>query len=285
MEEKLKNNPINDFLGEIQSDLTLSSFWENCSKGRKLYHFTSVESFKSIWKTMTLLPQSRFHNDRISDIFMESFDDVEVPLEIIIALLEEVQKLGYISFVNVIEPSFENRFSVLANAKLGPADKKICIELNIDRMEIPQSAYQGSINYSRDYSIYHYSRWKDIKALSINELRRYISENAEKLFFAKKYCYSIENEYRIILSRMDKLNIEKAISNIYIFSSDAKTIQFVKTEVNGRCPVMSCGDYNLSTDLLDKNNRMYNSFKLYIDIEKASYNYKIHKEDTNYKFQ
>ena len=59
----------------------------------------------------------------------------------------------------------------------------------------------------------------------------------KELFFTKNKCWSGENEYRVLSKDDDYLNIENAISAVYLATENSPNLTFVRKLVNGIIPI------------------------------------------------
>lgn len=259
---------------------------------KKLYHYTSFDTFVKIWLTQRLKysPVSR-----VNDI-QESQVNSSVPT---------LNQMPIIWAYNDIRSSYKQisltmDFDTYMKGCMSPmmwghyADKRngVCIELDYDKLNIPESAFSSPVKYR---TILNKSTLLDKDIYTISQIRKYIKKNRNNIFFTKQKCWSGENEYRIISYTDEYLDIAGAITAVYLTSCDSDECIFVEKLVgdsipdrylhyiaavgNKALPVISDTRYDRAFKEKAQNNPANELNRL---SEKAIKIYEQHKDDDNF---
>ena len=216
-------------------------------QGRKLYHYTSFESFVKIWLSQKILLGSIKNvndfmeykhtvevNNPCSLPLTEAFNDVRMSFRQISFTLDSDQMEG-----------FKNPMMWGQYANKG---KGVCIEFDFSKL---------LLNYKdKDDVIDGFVCYKDKlpklppinNQKTRNDIRRYILRNKELIMFTKFTVWNAENEYRIVSDKISEIEIGNTISAVYLTSCLSDECKFVeKLLENVNVPVWTL---SVTTDIL-----------------------------------
>ena len=248
---------------------------------RKLYHFTSFEIFVRIWS----LKELKFGKvSNVNDI-QESLKEVKVSinqLPLMCAYQDILSSYKQISFTMDNDSYLKGFMNTMMWGYYGDKSHGVCLEFDFDKLTFPKGTIKGKVRYTK-----FPNRITEFPAdiVTIRDVKRFISKNANKLFFSKQIGWKEENEFRVLNNSLDYLNIENAITCVYLTSCESKECQMVEQLVNNVIPVKFLsyhGDLPIAVDTkrerdkllnakLDKNN-VLNSF-----YQQARQHYEKHK--------
>lgn len=254
-------------------------------QGRKLYHYTSFESFVKIWLSEKILLSSI---ERVND-FLEYKHTIEVNNPCCLPLAEafdEVRKsFRQISFTlddNQTE-GFKNPMMWGQYANKGQG---VCIEFDFCRL---LSKFKDNADVFDGFVCY---KDKIPKLPPINgqktrnDIRNYILSNKESIMFTKFTAWNAENEYRIVCDKIAEIKIDNTISAVYLTSCMSDECQFVeKLLETSNIPVWSL---YITTNMLFSQLEVVNPKDRREKIEKSNQlltqakdYYQNHKNDSN----
>lgn len=212
----------------------------------KLYHYTSLASFKFIWEGKKL----KFSESKGMNDFFErhSFTDpvesrlpyngenseVEVIENNVSAILCKINEYKQISLCmdypeglkGYASPMMWGQYERSKDEK-GNWQDGACIEIDLDAPALEAlNLLYSKITYTDQLSIQKLEGWDFTEKDAIN---KYIESNKELLFFTKHRHWEHENEFRIISNNMDYLDISNAITGVYVLGQGS----FAMKEVEG----------------------------------------------------
>lgn len=201
---------------------------------KKLYHYTSFDTFVKIWLNKNLRFAKVMDVNDIEEAAVSiSTSDLEQ-----VSLMEDLLKLR-ISYKQI---SFTMDYDTFLKGCLSPmmwgyyADRRkgVCIELEFDKLAFSEDIIKGPVIYKKKLKRSHEisKRIKTQKGLAY-----YVKRNKKRLFFTKRMCWSGENEYRILSNKQDYLNIDGAITAVYLTSCHSQECLLVEKLVNGQVPI------------------------------------------------
>lgn len=191
----------------------------------KLYHTTSLQSFLLIWakKRLKFAPVLGV-NDMIEKVLRIKDQNPQM-MPVLFALQDIRKKYKQISFTMDFDTSKKGYQSPLLWGIYGDKNNGVCIELDYNKLNLPENSFGGVVNYKEDV-------YPDIEIpkdiVSINSLKSFIREKQDILFFTKEKCWEYENEYRIITDSADYLDISNAVSAVYVANIDGLTYEIVE---------------------------------------------------------
>lgn len=207
---------------------------EGGEKYRRLYHYTSFNTFVKIWCTKKL----KFGT------IMEVNDILEVNTGIQIDNLQQKPlmfayqdiRTSYkqISFTMDYDSYIKGCMSPLMWGIYGDKRKGVCIEFDYTKLNISDDCLKDIVNYRPAV--------KSSIALptfltTAKDIKDFIKENANEMFFTKQESWQGENEYRLISDKNEFLDISSAITAVYLTSYDSIECLCVEDLVKDNCEV------------------------------------------------
>lgn len=203
-------------------------------KYQKLYHFTSFDIFTRIWLSQELKYGSITNvNDIQESSKYFSVHNVN-QLPVMCAFKDILSSYKQISFTMDIDSFFKGYMNILMWGHYGDKSKGVCIEFDYDRIEFPTDALAGVVKYT-DYPPQYTELPDDIE--TVWQVKNYISKHIKKLFFYKQTGWKGENEFRVISRSDDYLDVENAITCVYLTSCMSKECLLVEKLVKDEIPV------------------------------------------------
>lgn len=253
--------------------------------GRKLYHYTSFESFVKIWLSQRII-LGKIEN--VND-FLEYKHNLEVNNPCCLPLTEAFNEIRK-SFRQTSFAMDDNQIEGFKNPMMWGqyADKAngVCIEFDFDRLlpnfKDEKGVLDGFVRYLDKMPKLPQLNGEKTK----NDIRDYIIDNKDYIMFSKFSVWKAENEYRIVSDKITELNIENTISAVYLTSCLSNECRFVeKLLENSIVPVWSL---RLTTDISFSQLEVVNPQEQRKIIEKSAYInsqakdfYQKHKDDNN----
>ena len=254
-------------------------------QGRKLYHYTSFESFVKIWLSQKILLGSI---ENVND-FMEYKHTVEVNNPCCLPLAEAFNDVRMsfrqISFT-LDNDQMEGFKNPMMWGQYANKAKGVCIEFDFNRL---------FLNYKDKADVFDgFVCYKDKlpKLPPINgqktrdDIRKYILCNKEPILFTKFTVWNAENEYRIVSDNICEIEIDNTISAVYLTSCLSDECIFVeKLLENSNVPVWTLF---ITTDILFSQIQIADPQKRRDKIKESSYinsqakdYYQSYKNDSN----
>lgn len=196
-------------------------------QGRKLYHYTSFESFVKIWLSERILLGSI---GNVND-FMEYKHTVEVSNPCCLPLAEAFNDVRMsfrqISFT-LDDDQVEGFKNPMMWGQYANKGKGVCIEFDFNKLlpnyNSKDEVYDGFVRYEKN--IHKLPVIDGLKTK--NDIRRYILSNKETIMFTKFDVWEAENEYRIVSDNISEIKIDNAISAVYLTSCLSDECEFVE---------------------------------------------------------
>lgn len=213
----------------------------------KLYHYTSLDKFKLIWENKNL----KFSEIAGVNDFNEYRKIVSIPITqprenetlndnlqntkaLIQIVHKEINKYKQISLTKDYDSYIKGCMSPMMWGHYGDKGKGVCIELDFDKLDLKNKIYHGNIKYT---NLIQHAINLPFKIRKTDDVKRFVVQNIKSIFFIKTSDWKGENEYRIISKECDFLNIEKAISAIYVTDHKSDTCFDVENIVNDVVPI------------------------------------------------
>lgn len=199
---------------------------EDCYK--KLYHFTSFETFVLIWLKKRLKFSPRIGANDIKEINTSIDFGFHQP---VLALAYEDVRAAYkqICFSMDYTTSIKGFMNPLLWGVYANKNKGVCIEIDFDKLNTTDTLH-NPINYCA-CAPSNFLLPKTAK--SINDIKNYFIENQEELLFTKEACWEHENEFRIVSDKLSYLDVTNAISAVYLTSFESLEFEMVKELLKG----------------------------------------------------
>lgn len=199
---------------------------------KKVYHYTSLNSFFRIWLSKSLL-FSDVH--RMNDMLENNFSCCSNTLNLnaIDMYLRKRGEYKQISLNLDYDTYTLGCMSPVMWGHYGDSGKGVCIELDFEILKprLTTSMLHNRIKYVKKLTCPSF-------AGNITEENAYhiIERNKDEVFFQKLNCWAYENEYRIVSRIDDALSIKDAISSIYLTKCHSKEaemlMELLKNEEN-----------------------------------------------------
>ena len=254
-------------------------------RGRKLYHYTSFESFVKIWLSQKILLGSI---ENVND-FMEYKHTVEVNNPCCLPLTEAFNDVRMsfrqISFT-LDDDQMEGFKNPMMWGQYANKGRGVCMEFDFNKLYLnykdKSEVFDGFVCYKDKLP-----KLPPINGIiTRNDIRRYILRNKEPIMFTKFTVWDAENEYRIVSDNISEIEIDNTISAVYLTSCLSDECVFVeKLLENTNVPVWTlCVTTDMffsQIQIVDPQKRR-NKIKESCDINsQAKDYYQRHKNDCN----
>lgn len=199
-----------------------------------LYHYTSFDSFIKIWlsKSLKFSPVSNV-NDIQEKVIEASIADPE-QFELAKSFIEIRKSYKQVSFTMDFDSYLKGCMSPMMWGLYADKTKGVCVELDYNKILFPHNCLRGIVKYKAILNKYQ-GISPDVK--TEHDLDKFIQKHQDELFFTKNKCWSGENEYRVLSKDNDYLNIENAISAVYLASDNSPELEWVRKLVDGIIPI------------------------------------------------
>lgn len=215
--------------------------------GRKIYHYTSFDSFVKIWLSQKILLGSI---ENVND-FLEYKHTVEVCNPCCLPLTEAFNDVRasfrQISFT-LDDDQMEGFKNPMMWGQYANKGKGVCIEFDFNKLFLnykdKSDVFDGFVCYKDKLP-----KLPPINGIiTRNDIRRYILRNKELIMFTKFTVWNAENEYRIVSDKISEIEIGNTISAVYLTSCLSDECKFVeKLLENANVPVWTL---SVTTDIL-----------------------------------
>ncbi|MBE6263658.1 MAG: DUF2971 domain-containing protein [Prevotella sp.] len=201
-------------------------------KMQRLYHYTSFNSFVRIWLTKTL----KFGEiPNMNDMFEHNNSAQSNLLNVnhLDLFHKERRKYKQISLTMDYDSFTQGCMSPMMWGVYADKAKGVCIELDYNKL---QKHIKDSMLHDSIYYVQNLPEPPLITSEAVNDFDSFFRKNQKDIFFTKHESWANENEYRIISKDDDILNIEEAISAIYITkcnSTECECIEKLLKDNNG----------------------------------------------------
>lgn len=214
-------------------------------KYQRLYHFTSFDVFTRIWISQELKYGSTSNVNDIQESLKYYSVNSLSHLPVMCAYQDILSSFRQISFTMDNDSFWKGYMNTMMWGVYGDKTKGVCIEFDYDKIKLPKGAMAGIVNY-KDFPLQHTVLPDNLNTLK--QVKQYISKNLKRLFFQKQTIWRGENEFRVINRGDEFLNIENAITCVYLTTCMSKECQLVEKLVNNKVPVKYL-DYNKVLDV------------------------------------
>lgn len=192
---------------------------------KKLYHYTSFDTFVKIWLSKQLKYSPVTNVNDIQEA--ESFASVPHPnqMAVIYAYHDIRKQYKQISFTMDFDSYLKGCMSPMMWGLYADKRKGVCIEIDYDKLNLPSHCYASPVTYK---TVLNKSQFIDSGIFTIKQIHKFIKKHKADIFFTKQICWKGENEYRIVSAHDDYLNIKDAITAVYLTSCNS--IECILTE-------------------------------------------------------
>lgn len=211
---------------------------------KKLYHYTSFDSFVKIWLNQNLRFSPLSAVNDIQEIDFKTAVINSDRLDLCNRLNKHRLSYKQISFTMDYDSALKGCMSPMMWGLYADKRKGVCIELEYDKIKFPTGTLKDIVTYQK------YVKWQNIVDERIETekgLKAYVKRHQKQLFFTKQKSWIGENEYRVLSNEEDYLDIEGAINAVYLTSCWSQECLFVEKLVSDSVPVMYLsyvGTYN-----------------------------------------
>ena len=202
-------------------------------KYQKLYHFTSFDVFTRIWVSQELKYGIITNVNDIQESLKYFSVHNLTQLPVMYAFKDILSSYRQISFTMDNNSYLKGFMNTMMWGYYGDKSNGVCIEFDYDKIRFPKDAVTGVVKYT-DFPP-QYTELPDME--TIKQVKQFVSKNLKKLFFYKQTGWKGENEFRVIYKGEDYLNIEGAITGVYLTSCMSKECQLVEKLINNEVPV------------------------------------------------
>ena len=202
----------------------------------KIYHYTNYCALKKILKIMCL----KYGNFKNTNDPSEFLRYSSVPYS---ALVQVDKSLVFETFYTKVHSYKPLSFSIDGGrpgwqlpcmwAHYGDNHKGVCIELDLEKLSIDKIMH-AKIKYIESIPVCNFLMNYTGKEKTFSEIvDNYISHNMTTLFFSKEQDWESEQEYRLIaINENSVLNIENAITGIYLGARFEKSVRTIRSYIN-----------------------------------------------------
>ncbi|MFA6199458.1 MAG: DUF2971 domain-containing protein [Bacteroidales bacterium] len=202
---------------------------------RKLYHYTSFETFVKIWLTKKLKFGVIENVNDLQEVAPHvSCETNTNQLHLMQAFCEEKAKYKQISLTMDYDSYIKGCMSTMMWGHYGNKRRGVCIELDYDKLSFHRNTLMGIVNYKK---ILNYSIQLPHDVNSIKDIQKLIIKKKKEIFFTKQLSWKGENEYRIISNEKDFLDIGNAITCIYLTSYNSDECLLIEKIVENKVPI------------------------------------------------
>lgn len=200
----------------------------------KLYHYTSFDAFVKIWLTKKLKFGIIENQNDLQEVShsVSCCDLYQTPL--MYAYNDEILKYKQLSFTMDYDSYIKGCMSTMMWGHYGNKRRGVCIELEYNKLKFPKNIFKGIVKYKR---ILNKSAQIPNTATSIQDIKKFIIKNIRENYFTKNTNWRGENEYRIISNNLYYLDIQDAITAIYLTSYESEECLLTEMLVGELVPV------------------------------------------------
>lgn len=209
----------------------------------KLYHYTSVGKFKKIWINEKNIRLKFSESNKTNDVFEKYkfllLDDVSVDETYIpdvnysslkrkfSDILNEYKQISFCA--NYIKENIRGNASPMMWGQYAFRSKGVCIELDLEKLKLDKEiVWHQDVHYTPSIPLIE---CRECELSCDNDIRQFIKKNQKDIFFEKHKHWEHENEYRMISNCLDYLQIEDAISAVYVPDSKGYAFREVKKKL------------------------------------------------------
>lgn len=201
---------------------------------KKLYHYTSFESFVKIWLTKKLRFSPVTSVNDIQEKFINAAVSNKSQIDIAKSFIAIRKSFKQVSFTMDYDSYLKGCMSPMMWGLYADKAKGVCIELDYKKIQFPQDILKGMVKYKTILEKYH---GIGPEVNTTDKLEKYIKKRKEELFFTKQKCWAEENEYRVLSNKHDFLDIKDAISAICLADTDSPEMNYVRELVGDSVPI------------------------------------------------
>lgn len=201
---------------------------------KRPYHYTSFDTFVKIWLTKQLRFGIVTSMNDIQEAYIGSSTTNMQQVPLLQAYYDVRTSFKQISLTMDYDTYLKGCMSPMMWGLYADKRKGVCIELDYDKIVFPKGCINGVVTYK---NVLKKNAEIPVTAKSVNNIRKYIIKNRTEQFFTKQTSWKGENEYRILSSDSDFLDISNAITSVYLTSYDSIECVLAEKLVNNELPV------------------------------------------------
>lgn len=201
---------------------------------KRLYHFTSFDTFVKIWQSKRLLfsPVTNVNDIKEAVWGVASNNPQQWPLYYAYNDIRNAYK--QISLTMDKNSVVKGWMSPLMWGVYGDKRKGVCIELDYSELGFKDTMFKDIVTYEENISP---TIELDSQIATIEEVCSFIIKNRKRIFFTKQSDWSNEREYRIVSREDDYLDISQSITAVYLTSYESAECVMVEKLAGGQVPV------------------------------------------------
>jgi len=218
----------------------------------RLYHYTKIDNFKSIWKKKIIwFSEYKRANDYFErHKFIAGNSTMINTTNTLNRIYDEIRKYKQISFCKDYEDGTKGYASPMMWGQYARSKESgewldgVCIELDSTKFKIKSGTYfDNAIDYRSQIIPLSTSGFDFTQNDAIT---KFIDLNKELLFFTKHRHWEHENEYRFISKDCNEIDISEAIEGVHVLDKDSITMEEVIKCVKGSLKVyfITIGGFN-----------------------------------------
>lgn len=204
-------------------------------KYRKLYHYTSFDTFVKIWLTKKLKFGKTSDVNDIQEVINTYQVDNFAQAPVVLAYIDIRSSYKQISFTMDYDSYIKGCMSPMMWGLYGDKRKGVCIELDFEKISFPCHCFKDEVKY---LPLLPKSTQLSKEITNIKEIRNFIKANKHSIFFIKQQSWKNENEFRVISDKDEFLDISNAISAVYLTSNNSLECRMTEALVGDNIPVM-----------------------------------------------
>lgn len=201
---------------------------------KKLYHYTSFDTFVKIWLTKQLKFGAIANVNDIQEASVSACSDPDKG-SLILAYQDIRLSYKQISFTMDYDTYIKGCMSPMMWGHYGDKSNGVCIEFDFDKIKFSNTCLKKPVNYK---SVLNRRFVINNKTKSSNDLGKSLLKNANTEFFTKQLDWKGENEYRVVSASDDFLDISNAISAVYLTKYDSLECKLTEELVKEDVPVL-----------------------------------------------
>lgn len=201
---------------------------------RKLYHYTNLEAFKSIWKSQELRFSSVLDVNDLTE--HDRYCEIKKPNQLLLMPAYHDIRKSYkqISFTLDYSVQLKGWMSPMMWGVYGKSGNGVCIEFDFEKINIDENIISKEIIYEETLKK---TFTLPITAQSIKDIRKFVCENKEDIFFTKHISWQEEKELRLISNITENLDVSNAITAVYLQKNDGDICLQIEELVSNKIPV------------------------------------------------
>ena len=207
----------------------------------KLYHYTSVKSFKKIWENQSRkFSDSRKTNDvfekrKLIQVYSVTFPEEYKPNSKGFPFFKHFYDILYsyrqISLCSDYNNGLKGYASPMMWGQYANSSKGICIELDSDKLDLNKTGlWAAKVEYTEKVPEIVFD---GCMFRNDDDINLFIENNANDIFFKKHFHWQYENEYRIISNSDTYLPIWDAITAVYVPNDKGYAFRIVDKLLEG----------------------------------------------------